>query len=381
MSFSPSHISNGDDMVIDVVRSEREVIVSVRGEINNDTSPQLVTAFKKVSEFGRPKVILDLSAVEKIDSTAVAVIMHGLKSVEEYGGALRLRGVSPSLREVFEIVQGKSPGIGEEAPHKRSTMERLGHSVVCAARRAVDFNHLAVTSIYWTFAAPLTGGGFRFQSALDQALLIGVNALPIVALISFLMGLIMAMQSDYQLRQFGASIFIADLVGVALTREIGPLMTAIIVAGRSGSSIAAEIGTMKVTEEVDALHAMGFHPVQFLVAPKLLALCIMVPCLTLFADVVGIFGGFVFAITGLQIGYAAYIEQTINALFLSDVVSGIVKSFVFAMIIGQVGSYMGFSVRGGAEGVGKNTTASVVVSIFLIVIADSFFTWLFYSFG
>ena len=121
--------------------------------------------------------------------------------------------------------------------------------------------------------------------------------------------------------------------------------------------------------------------VKFLVAPKLLALCIVVPCLTLFADVVGIFGGFIFAITGLQIGYSTYIEQTMNALFLSDVISGIVKSFVFAMIIGQVASYMGFSVKGGAEGVGKNTTASVVASIFFIVIADSLFTWLFYSLG
>jgi phospholipid/cholesterol/gamma-HCH transport system permease protein len=368
-------------MNVDVIRSEREVIMSVSGEVVRSTSPELVDAFQKVVDYKRPKVILDLSAVEKIDSTAVAVIMQCRECVEAYGGMLRLRGVSPSLREVFELVQDKPPGVGEEEPYRRAIVEKLGHAVRGAARRVVDFNHLAITSVYWTFAAPITGRGFRFQSMLDQASLIGVNAFPIVALIAFLMGLIMAMQSDYQLRQFGASIFVADLVGVALTREIGPLMTAVIVAGRSGSSIAAEIGTMKVTEEVDALHAMGFNPVQFLVAPKLLALCIMVPCLTMFADIVGIFGGFVFAVTGLQIGYAAYIDQTINALFLSDVVSGILKSFVFAMIIGQVGSYMGFSVKGGAEGVGKNTTASVVASIFLIVIADSFFTWLFYSFG
>lgn len=368
-------------MDVDVVRSEREVVMTVRGEVNSRTSPQLVAAFQEVTGFGRPKVILDLSGVEKIDSTAVAVIMHGLKQVEAYGGALRLRGVSQPLREVFEIVKDKSPDIGKEKPYRRTALENLGHSVLEAGKRVADFNHLAVSSVYWTFAAPLTGKGLRFQNAMDQALLIGVNAFPIVALISFLMGLIMAMQSDYQLRQFGASIFVADLVGVALTREIGPLMTAILVAGRSGSSIAAEIGTMKVTEEVDALQAMGFHPIRFLVAPKLLALCIVVPALTLMADVVGIFGGFVFAVTGLQIGYAAYIDQTINALFLSDVLTGIIKSFVFAMIIGQVGSYMGFSVKGGAEGVGKNTTASVVASIFFIVIADSFFTWIFYSFA
>jgi len=368
-------------MDIDVNASDREVLISVRGDITVQTAPRLVETFRRVTELEAPRVILDLSGVERIDSSAVAVIMHGATSVESYGGSLRLRGVSSQLRSVFEVVRDKPPGVAQQAGERRSPIERLGHNIVGLVRSAADFNHLAVSSLYWSFVAPLTRKGLRVQSTLDQAVLIGVNALPIVALISFLMGLIMAMQSDYQLRQFGASIFVADLVGVALTREIGPLMTALIVAGRSGSSIAAEIGTMKVTEEIDALQTMGFHPVQFLVAPKLLALGLTVPCLTLFSDVIGIFGGLVFSVIGLQIGYAAYIEETINALFLSDVITGVIKSFVFAMIIGQVGSHMGFSVTGGAEGVGRNTTMSVVVSIFLIVVADSIFTWLFYAMG
>jgi phospholipid/cholesterol/gamma-HCH transport system permease protein len=368
-------------MDIDVETAGEEIVVSISGEVVRDTSARLLEKLKEVSQQARPRVVLDMSRVVKIDSSAVAVVMHGLRIMESGGIALRLRGLSPSLRQVFEVVQDRSPALRKEEPYEPSALESLGRYVVGLGRSMGDFHHLAVSSIYWTFVAPLTGKGLRFQSTVDQALMIGVNALPIVALISFLMGLIMAMQSDYQLRQFGASIFVADLVGVALTREIAPLMTAVIVAGRSGSSIAAEIGTMKVTEEIDALQAMGFHPVRFLVSPKLLALGVTVPCLTLFSDVVGIFGGLVFAIFGLQISYAAYIEETISALFLSDVVSGIVKSFVFAMIIGQVGSHMGFTVRGGAEGVGRNTTKSVVASIFLIVIADSIFTWLFYSFG
>lgn len=380
MDASLNHISTGEEMDVEVRPSDAEVTVHIRGEVTTNTASQLTRTFKEIQKLKRPKAVLDMREVTRIDSTAVAVIMDGLKTVEGYGGELRLRNVSPSLRQVFEVVQDRSPGLVEE-DYKPSPIESLGRRVLAAGHSAGDFHHLAVSSLYWTFVAPITGGGLRLQSTIDHALNIGVNALPIVALISFLMGLIMAMQSDYQLRQFGASVFVADLVAVALTREMAPLMTAVIVAGRSGSSIAAEIGTMKVTEEIDALQAMGLHPVRFLIAPKLLALGLMVPCLTLFSDVVGIFGGFIFAVFGLQIGYGAYIEETINALFLSDVISGIVKSFVFAMIIGQVGSYMGFSVKGGAEGVGRNTTASVVASIFLIVIADSLFTWFFYSFG
>ncbi len=368
-------------MDIDVRPSNKEVVISVRGVIDRESSPRLVKAFRDTSKLRPSRVVLDVTDVTRMDSTGVAVIMHGLKIFESYGGELRIRGVSAAIRQVFEVIQGKAGELEERIEKRPSAVERLGASVVGAVRTAGDFHHLAVSSIYWTFMAPFTGGGFRFQNALDQASHIGVNALPIVALVSFLMGLIMAMQADYQLRMFGASIFVADLVGVALTREIAPLMTAVIVAGRSGSSIAAEIGTMKVTEEIDALQAMGFNPVRFLVAPKLMALGLMVPCLTLFSVVVGIFGGFIFAMIGLQIGYAAYIDQTINALLLSDVMSGVVKSFVFAMIIGQVGSHMGFSVKGGPEGVGRNTTSSVVAGIFLIVIADSIFTWLFYSLG
>jgi phospholipid/cholesterol/gamma-HCH transport system permease protein len=366
-------------MDVDVKSSDGEVVVSLQGEINSETSPILVKTFEDVFKLERPRVILNLKGVDRIDSTAVAVIIKGLEGVRSYGGSLRLRGVSPSLRRVFEIVQGKSPEVPDYLEEDRSLLEILGASVMGFVHAAGEFHNLAISSVYWTFIAPIAGKGLRVQSALDQAVYIGVNAFPIVALISFLIGLIMAMQSDYQLRQFGASIFVADLVAVALTREISPLMTAVIVAGRSGSAIAAEIGTMKVTEEIDALQTMGFNPVRFLVAPKLLALAVTVPCLTLFSDVVGIAGGLIFAMFGLQIGYAAYIEETLNALFLSDVISGLVKSFVFALIIGQVGSHMGFIVKGGAEGVGRNTTMSVVASIFLIVVADSIFTWLFYT--
>lgn len=233
-------------------------------------------------------------------------------------------------------------------------------------------------SLYWTFAAPLAGKGLRVGSTFDEMVKVGVSAVPIVALISFSIGLILAMQSAYQLQQFGATIFTANLVAVAQTRELGPLMTAIIVAGRSGSGIAAEIGSMKVGEEIDALRSMGFNPVKFLVVPKLLALLIMVPCLTILSDFIGIAGGFTMGVLNLDLGFVRYFNRTVQALVLKDIVTGLIKSGVFAVLIGITGCYMGFSVEGGAEGVGRRTTQSVVVSIFLIILADAFFTALFY---
>lgn len=240
--------------------------------------------------------------------------------------------------------------------------------------------NLTKEALYWTIIAPLQGkGGVRWKATIDQMVLIGYNSIPIVATICFFVGLIMAMQAAYQLERFGASIYVADLVGVSMTRELGPLLTAIIVAGRSGSAIAAEIGTMKVNEEIDALQTMGFNPVRFLVVPKLLALLIVLPCLALIADLVGILGGFFLAIFNLNISFIRYFNQTADALVMKDLITGLVKTFFFATIIAQVGSYQGFIVKGGAEGVGKSTTNSVVTSIFLIIIADLITTMIFYS--
>jgi phospholipid/cholesterol/gamma-HCH transport system permease protein len=208
---------------------------------------------------------------------------------------------------------------------------------------------------------------------------IGVNSVPIVGIISFFVGLIIAMQAAYQLARFGATIYVADLVGVSVTRELGPLITAIIIAGRSGSAIAAEIGTMKVSEEIDALSTMALNPIGFLIVPRTLAMIVVVPCLTILSDFLGIAGGFVLAVFNLKLPFIAYFNQTATAILFKDFLTGLVKSFFFAIIIAQIGAYQGFSVQGGAEGVGKSTTASVVSSIFLIIVADLVFTMLFFS--
>jgi phospholipid/cholesterol/gamma-HCH transport system permease protein len=209
----------------------------------------------------------------------------------------------------------------------------------------------------------------------------GVNALPIVILIVFLIGVITGYQGAIQLQAFGADIYIANLIGISITRELAPLMTAILVAGRSGSAFAAEIGTMKVSEEIDALKSMGFDVVEFLVLPRVLSVMIAMPLLTLLADVAGIGGGLLMAVTTLNLTMVSYLNQLQAALSFGDIFSGIGKSIVFGFLIATVGCFRGFQVRGGAESVGRYTTASVVSGVLLIILADAVFSFIFQAVG
>ncbi|HIJ59038.1 MAG TPA: ABC transporter permease [Nitrospirae bacterium] len=259
--------------------------------------------------------------------------------------------------------------------------------VVFAGKKTLSFlnivkeiSKLINEVFYWTFISPMIGGKIRFKSIFSEMVKVGYNSILIVSVISFFVGIILALQSAYQLKKVGALIYIANLVGVSLTRELGPIITAIIVAGRSGSSFAAEIGSMKAAEEIDALKSMGINPVSYLVSPKMIAMLIMVPCLTILSDFIGILGGFVLAITAVNIHPFSYIQQTLNALMVKDVITGLVKAISFGGIITIVGTYHGFQVSGGAEEVGRRTTSSVVSSIFMVIVFDLFFTALFYYF-
>lgn len=243
-----------------------------------------------------------------------------------------------------------------------------------------DASKLINDTFYWTFFSPLKGKRVRFGASISEMVKAGYNSVPIVAVISLFVGVILALQAAYQLKRFGALIYVANLVGVSITRELGPILTAIIVSGRSGSAFAAEIGSMKSAEEVDALITMGINPVRFLVTPKLIALMVMLPCLTLLSDFIGIFGGFLLSVTALELRPANYFQQTIDALLVKDIVTGLVKAWAFGVVITIVGAYEGFKVEGGAEEVGRRTTSAVVVSIFLVILFDFFFTTLFYYF-
>lgn len=230
-------------------------------------------------------------------------------------------------------------------------------------------------------ALPFVGSPYRWKTAVGQMLEIGVDALPMVALMAVSTGFILAMQGAAELRRFGALHYVIDLVTAGFTRELGPLLTAIAVSGRSGSAFAAEIGTMSVTEEIAALRIMAFDPIEFVLGPKFLAALIAVPCLSVVCNAFGILAGGIFMLFSTHLSFPLYLRYALNSIELRHVVTGLIKSVAFATIIAQVGCLEGFRVRGGPDAVGRSTTAAVVKATFLVVIADAVFTAIFYFMG
>jgi phospholipid/cholesterol/gamma-HCH transport system permease protein len=241
--------------------------------------------------------------------------------------------------------------------------------------------NLAGRAAYVTIIGPFTGHPVRFSKVIEQAMEAGIRALPILSLITFFIGLILALQSAYELVRFGAINFVASAVAISMSRELGPLITAIIVIGRSGSAFAAELGTMKVSEEIDALETMAVDPVHFLVAPKFIAMIVMLPCLTIWANTMGVIGGSLFGVLRADFTWVGYIKASLDALFLRDITTGLLKSLMFGMTITAVGCLEGLMTGGGAEQVGRSTTRAVVVSIFLVILVDLIFTTLFFLLG
>lgn len=219
---------------------------------------------------------------------------------------------------------------------------------------------------------------FKGQRSLVQAFRIGPESFFIAALVALFVGMIIALQMAYQMVQLSAELFIPKIISVALTRELAPVLTALIVAGRIGAGIAAEIGSMTVTEQVDALRAFAVNPVKYLVVPRFLGLVIMLPVLTMFADLIGIWGGYFICVYKLHINDQMFWKLVFSALSMKDIVTGLVKTIFFGMIIAIVGCHQGLQVRGGAEGVGKGTTAAVVRSFILIIMTDCMITFVFY---
>jgi len=236
---------------------------------------------------------------------------------------------------------------------------------------------ICAKSLRLLFLSPLKRSRM-LQRAIHEAMDAGVGAIPIVSLITFFVGIIIALQGAYQLQRLGAMQLVSSLVAIAITRELGPLITAIVVIGRSGSAFAAEIGTMRVTEELDVLETMALDPIAFLVMPKFLAMAVMLPCLAIWADLMGVLGGSLFGVVGGGYTFGGYMLATRDALLMRDITSGVIKSLVFAIVITAVGCHEGFATGSGAEEVGRSTTSAVVISILLVILIDLIFTALFY---
>lgn len=237
---------------------------------------------------------------------------------------------------------------------------------------------LFLNTCYWIFVAPFSKKYPNGKEILKQMELVGVKSIPIVGFVTLFFGLTLAMLTSYQLEKVGSALLLGGLVGVSFTRELGPLLAGIVVAARVGASITAELGSMNVHEEIEALDTMAIPPVRYLIVPRIIALVIMMPCLVVLANFTGMIGGYIIGRFSVHINTSYYIKLTLDALELKDVYIGLFKSFFFALIIGTISCYQGFIVRGGAEGVGKATTQSVVLSIQLIIIVDSFWNAIFY---
>ena len=253
--------------------------------------------------------------------------------------------------------------------------DAIGSVVLGWVRILTNFLPLVGQTLYWIFLGPFRKKKpVKTEPIFEQMVFMGVKSTVIVIFVMLFTGIVLAMQSAPQLTKMGGEIYVASLVSIAICRELGPVLVALVIAGRIGAAITAEIGSMQVNEQIEALETMGINPVRFLVVPKFIALFFMLPCLTIFGDFVGMLGGYIVGVQSLNINSHLYIQTIFKYLTLKDIYTGLSKSFVFAMIIVLVGCYQGLSTRGGAVGVGRATTVSVVTSFILIIVADCFIT-------
>jgi phospholipid/cholesterol/gamma-HCH transport system permease protein len=326
-------------------------------------------------------IIVNASGINYCDGAGIALMVHLRQLQSKAGGNLQIDGLRP---EFAELLNDEGADLPTEAtsdrPRPRGLAEEIGEATVDVWR---DIQILV--SFVGELSVGLVGAvvhprSVRWRDAVRVAEVAGVNALPIVALISFLMGLIMAFQAAIPLRQFGAQLFIANLIGLSILRELGPLMTAIILAGRSGSAFAAELGTMKVREEIDALKTMGLDPVRFLIVTRVVAAVCMTPLLTVFADLIGLIGG---AVVMLSLGFplVTYFHQVQYAVTYGSLVGGLLKAFVFGILVAGIGCLRGLQTKTGATAVGESTTSAVVSGIILIAITDGIFSVVYYYLG
>jgi phospholipid/cholesterol/gamma-HCH transport system permease protein len=324
------------------------------------------------------EAIVDGSQVEVLDTAGAWVLQKMLFRLRGEGVAITLRGLRPEFARLMDVVaQHVTEQATQPVPAAKvlpTALERIGQSTAAALEQAVALLSFVGESAMAFATCIKHPARLRWRPILFNIRSAGFDALPIVGLLSFLLGIVVAYQGADQLRQYGANIFVADLVGLSMLREFAPLITAIIIAGRSGSAYAAQIGTMAVTEEIDAMRTIGIAPMEMLVLPKVIALVIVLPLLTVFADVLGVAGGMIMAQAQLGVGYGEFLDRFAKAVSITAYLVGIGKAPVFAAIIVMVGCFQGFRTKGGADSVGRQTTRSVVQSIFLVIVADALFS-------
>ncbi len=322
---------------------------------------------------------LDLSGISYLDTAGALLIQHLHHQARDLDLTLQPRGLAPEFTAILDQVN-TTPELPPEPGTDMGWVEKTGQSLVLLGRDCADFIHFTGEMTWIAVTSLMPPGRIRWKETLTVAEKAGVNALPIVMLISFIVGLVMAFQAAVPMKMFGAELYVANLIGVAMVRELGPLMTAIVLAGRSASAFAAEIGTMKINEELDALTVMGLDPMRFLILPRILASTLVTPLLTVFANLVGIMGG---AVVIRSFGYplVAYYNQVVGFVTWMDFAGGLVKCFVFGILIAATGCLRGYHTGRGPAAVGAATTSAVVSCIILIAVFDGIFSIIYYYLG
>lgn len=378
----PSRLSRLSRIEVSTSPSARPELI-LEGDIKFSEAAVLWTSVsKRLESVARGETLdFDMSRVESVDGGTMALLVHLRNELKLRGVRSDFVGATGAVQELVHLYGGDENPIRRKRRRPKKSLEEIGERTQAFFKEVKEvFAFLGdmLLAIVGLLREPRTANWKELPHLMERT---GADAVPIVVLINFLVGFVMAFQGAVQLKQFGANIFVADLVALSVARELGPLMTAIIVCGRSGASFAAELGTMKVSEEIDALRTMGFGPIRYLVLPRALALVLVLPMLTLLADMVAIGGGLVVGLTSLDLSISAYLGETRQALSLWDILSGVVKSVVFAVAIALIACQQGFATSGGAEGVGRRTTSSVVAILFALILIDAAFTVFFHTFG
>lgn len=373
-----------DSNFFKIHREGESFIIRASGDFTISNAAQISSSLdiEKLLHLGS-SFSLDLSGIKTYD-TYLAIFLEKFRSIpEDKEVQIKIAGLSPEAEQFIDKLIPKS--VSKPQKEKVSPFvayfDVLGTKWQLLITDAIKFIEFIGELFVKLLALIPKPGAMRWKDFPDQYLKSGVNALPITALIIFLIGLITGYQGALELKKFGADVFIADLIGISITRELAPLMAAILVAGRSGSAFAAELGTMKVSEEIDSIVTMGFDEFRFLVLPRVLAVTLAMPFLVLICDAVGVIGGIIAGITTLDVTIAGFISRLLISLRMSDILTGVFKSGVFGFLVAALGCYKGLQVRGGAAAVGKFTTASVVAGVFLIILSDAVFTLVFQVLG
>ncbi|AKT40226.1 ABC transporter permease [Chondromyces crocatus] len=366
-----------------VARGEATAEIFISGDLLLRDAAGFWRALRKqIAAAGAARTIdIDLSGVREIEGGVMALLLQLVGELQAREVESEIRGAKGPVADVLGLYGTPDKVDLRTKPRTEGMLSQIGRAtvaIITEVKAVLSFVGELVLAIFGVLRNPSSMNWSGVFPIMERA---GADALPIILLINFLVGFVMGFQGAVQLKQFGANIFVADLVGLAVAREFGPLMAAIIVCGRSGAAFAAEIGTMKVSEEIDALRTMGFGPVRYLVLPRILGLMLVMPLLTLIADAIAMFGGLLVGVFSLDLTPVGYLLETQKAVSAWDVMSGVIKSIFFAFAIALVACQQGLATAGGAEGVGRRTTSSVVAILFSLILIDAAFTVVFYALG